>query len=102
MPQTTYKYFSLTLRKCGGPLGMKLGYCNGNLIVTRFQDIDEKGTKGPAETCNLLQTGDILLEVQGMNIKGFFFFYIVSMIKENDILTFRFSRKVESGLVNLL
>ena len=102
MPQTTYKYFSLTLRKCGGPLGMKLGYCNGNLIVTRFQDIDEKGTKGPAETCNLLQTGDILLEVQGMNIKGFLFNQIVSMIKENDILTFRFSRKVESGLVNLL
>ena len=99
MPQ---KFFSVTLDKSGGPLGMKLGYNNGKIVITRFQDVDDKGSKGPAESCGMLEPGDELLSIQGINIKGFLFTQIIAMIQENDILTFRFSRQVKPGILNLL
>lgn len=99
MPQ---KIFSVTLDKGGGPLGMKLGYNKGKIVITRFQDIDDKGSKGPAESSGMLNPGDELLSIQGINIKGFLFTQIIAMIQENDILTFRFSRQVEPGILNLL
>ena len=50
----------------------------------------------------MLHPSDELLSIQGINIKGFLFTQIIAMIQENYILTFRFSRQVKPGILNLL
>ena len=51
---------------------MKLGYNNGKIVITRFQDVDNKGSKGPAESCGMLHPGDELLSIKGLTSKDFF------------------------------
>ena len=96
-----FKRFSVCLNKQGAPLGMKLGYDSGNVVITRFQEID--GGKGPAERLGLLAEGDILLGINGILVRGFLFNQIVDMVIANEVLALDFARKIEGeGIMHLL
>ena len=70
MPTRTFK---TQLKKDGGSFGMKLGYENGLMVITRFKDLDDNGRKGPCELSKVLQPRDVVHEINGVKLQGFLF-----------------------------
>eukprot|EP00949_MAST-11_sp_MAST-11-sp1_P003186 g3186.t1 len=97
MPTRTFK---TQLKKDGGSFGMKLGYENGLMVITRFKDLDDNGRKGPCELSKVLQPRDVVHEINGVKLKGFLFAQAIDLLRSINVATFTCSREIEEGALS--